>query len=233
MRERGKLCFTAGVSRTTDAATDGLFRAWIAGDAEAGRTVVGHYYGRILRFFFDKVGPDAARDLAQETFVVLCDRKDEFRGDSSLRTFLFGIARWKLVHYFERRRLQGQRFEPASDSIDLPGVDASVTSLFSARRREVLLVRALRSLPLDDQVMLELKDYEGMTGRDIADVFGVGRDTISSRVTRARKRLAKAVAKLGENASLVTSTQSTLEDEMRKIRERIATSLVGVASASS
>lgn len=206
---------------TPDPSSEQWFRSWVAGDAEAGRLLIQHFYRRVFRFFFDKVGTDTARDLTQETFETLCSRKDDFRSESSIGSFLFGIARWKLVHHYERRRVHGERFLPASDTLEIPGVQASITSIFSNRQREILLVRALRTLALDDQIILELKDYESMTARDIAAAFGVGRDTMSTRITRARRRLADAVQRLADSASLVSSTQSNLEDEMRRIRGQI------------
>ncbi len=206
---------------TPDPSREQWFRSWVSGDAKAGRQLIQHFYQRVFRFFFDKVGPEVARDLTQETFETLCARKGDFRGDSTIRSFLFGIARWKLVHYFERRRVHGERFQPASDTLEIPAVDASITSLFSNRQREIILVRALRTLALDDQIILELKDYESMTARDIAAAFGVGRDTMSTRITRARRRLAGAVETLAASASLVSSTQSNLDDEMQRIRQHI------------
>lgn len=212
---------------TPDPSSEAWFRSWISGDAEAGRQLIQHFYRRIFRFFFDKVGAEVARDLTQETFETLCARKEDFRGDSSIGSFLFGIARWKLVHHFERQRVHGERFRPASDSLELPAVATSITSLFSNRQREIILVRALRTLALDDQIILELKDYESMTARDIAAAFGVGRDTMSTRITRARRRLVNAVKTLAESASLVSSTQSNLDDEMRRIRQHIEAAALG------
>lgn len=205
-----------------------LLDAWAHGDAEAGRELVRRHYRRVLLFFFSKVGPQLGRDLTQATFETLCTNKGDFRGDASFTTYLFGIARWKLVHHFRTERVRGQRFDPREHAIDLPAADRSVTSLFMGRQREALLVRALRSLPLDDQIVLELKEYEGLTSRQLAAIFDVGRDTMSSRINRARKRLTAAVTELAESAPLVDSTLSGLDDCMQQIRERMLA--VGIAS---
>ncbi len=201
---------------------DGCFRAWVAGDAEAGRALIRSQYHRVLRFFYDKVEPEAARDLTQETFETLCLRRNDYRGESSIRTFIYGIARWKLVHHFERKRVHEQCFVSSTDSGNTPAVETSITSLFAGRQREILIVRALRSLALDDQIILELRDFEGMTGKDIGAVFGVGRDTMSSRISRARKRLEAAIETLSASISLIPVTGSNLEDELKRIRAQIA-----------
>ncbi|WP_170135448.1 RNA polymerase sigma factor [Nannocystis exedens] len=182
------------VGRDDGASDEARLHAWIDGDAAAGNQLVKRHYRRILLFFHSKVGPELGRDLTQATFETLCANKVNFRGEASVLTYLFGIARWKLVHHVRKQRLHGERFEPLEHSAELPDVDRSITSLFMGRQRETLLVRALRSLPLDDQLVLELKEYEGMTSRQLAEVFEVGRDTMSSRINYARQRLTAAGA---------------------------------------
>jgi RNA polymerase sigma factor (sigma-70 family) len=205
----------------TETGDEALLQAWIDGDAAAGKQLVKQHYRRILMFFYAKVGPDVGRDLTQATFETLCAKKVVFRGESTVLTYLFGIARWKLVHHLRTVRLHGERFEPIEHSASLPDVEASMTSLFMGRQREALVVRALRSLPLDDQIVLELKEYEGMTSRELAAVFEVGRDTMSSRINRARQRLTAAVREAAASAQLVDSTLTGLDACMRQIRERM------------
>ncbi|WAS99376.1 RNA polymerase sigma factor [Nannocystis punicea] len=205
----------------TETSDEALLHAWIDGDAAAGKQLVTRHYRRILLFFYSKVGPELGRDLTQATFETLCAKKVVFRGESSVLTYLFGIARWKLVHHLRTRRLHDERFEPLEHSVELPDVDRSITSLFMGRQREALLVRALRSLPLDDQIVLELKEYEAMTSRQLAEVFEVGRDTMSSRINRARQRLTVAVQRAAESAQLIDSTLTGLDECMREIRQRL------------
>ena len=73
------------------------------------------------------------------------------------------------------------------------------------------------------QIILELKEHEHFTAAQLAAMYEVGRDTMSSRINRARKRLAAAVAERAESARLVDSTLTDLDDCMRAIRDRIST----------
>ena len=206
----------------TDASDEVLLHAWIEGDAGAGKELVQRHYRRILLFFHTKVGPELGRDLTQATFETLCANKVEFRGEASVITYLFGIARWKLVHHLRTQQMRDRWFDPMEHSAEIPEVDQSITSLFAGRQREALVVRALRSLPLDDQIVLELKEYEGMTSRALAEVYGVCRDTMSSRINRARARLAAAVREAAESAPLIDSTLTGIDACMREIREQLA-----------
>ncbi len=143
-----------------EAADETLFHAWLDGDAAAGQVLVRRHYRRILRFFYAKVGPEVGKDLTQSTFETLCIIKLSFRGDSTLLTYLFGIARWKLVDYFRAQRAHRAPSEPLTDPGHLPEVHCTITSLFMHKQRESLVVQALRSLPLDDQIILELEDSQ-------------------------------------------------------------------------
>ena len=199
-----------------------LLNAWSGGDVQAGQQLIKRHYDAVYLFCYGKVGPQVSEDLTQATFETLCGHPEKFRGDSAMRTYLFGIARWKLVHHFENRAGTGKPFEPLEDSIHDPALERSITSLFAARDREVLVVQALRSLSLDDQSLLELKDYEGMTAAALALVFEIPAGTVASRLKRARGRLRAAVERLAISPDLVEQTMTNLDGYMRAIRERMA-----------
>lgn len=202
-----------------------LLTAWRSGDAKASAELVRRHYRSIYLFFFSKVGKDVAQDLTQSAFETLCKRQTAFRGDATVRTYLFGIARWTLVHHHRKQRGSLETFDPSVDAMDIPEEVASVTSLLAARREEMLFIQAMRELPLDDQILLELKYYDGMTVRDLAAVFDVPRATMADRVARARTRLSNMVGELGESPKLVESTISGLDSHMRAIREQMAARL--------
>lgn len=193
-------------------------QAWLEGDAQAGRVLVQRHYQRILLFFFSKVRPEVARDLTQSTFETLCAKKQSFRGASSFITYLFGIARWTLVGYLRKELKQRERFDPFGDSANDPVVDRSLTSLFHQRRQEMLVVLALRRLPVDDQIILELRDYEGLTGRQVAEIYSVKRTTMTARISSARRRLAALVEEFASSTDPLDDTSSDLRSCMQRIR---------------
>lgn len=202
-----------------------LLTAWRSGDARASAELVRRHYRSIYLFFFSKVGPVPAQDLTQSVFETLCRRQTSFRGDATVRTYLFGIARWTLVHHHRKQRSTLETFDPEQDPLDVPDAVISLTSQLAAKREEILFVQSMRELPLDDQILLELKYYDGMTVRELAAVFEVPRATMADRVRRARTRLSKAVSVLGESAGLVESTMSGLDAHMQAIRKRFSAHL--------
>ena len=89
--------FTPPLPSDTAAATapseDGLLlQAWAGGDRGAGAMLVEKYYDAMVRFFRNKAGDDAD-DLIQRTFLAAAEGAGCFRGQGSVRAWLFGIAR--------------------------------------------------------------------------------------------------------------------------------------------
>lgn len=206
----------------------GLLRAWQAGDVAAGRALIKRHYAGVYRFFFARVDGDACEDLTQATFEVLCRKPEGFRGDgATLRGYIFGIARMKLIEHARGRQRQGERFDPGEHSLVDPGSLASVSSLLGARQVEFLVAQALRELPLDDQIVLELKEHEQLTIRELARLFDAPEGTIAGRVLRARQRLRAATERLIADPALRAGTERDLESCMRSIGAKLAEHLRG------
>lgn len=195
-----------------------LLERWSAGDQGAARTIIEQHYEAVLTFFYRRLRPEEAADLTQATFETLCTKRAAFERRASLRSYIFGIARWKLADHrrlYENRAGMRVPFEAALQE----GVDApSPSSCLFRRRRENLLVQALRSLPLDDQILLELKEYESMTAAELAEVFEIPPGTVASRLRRARQRLTEATERLATSPEDVAETLTNLEEYMQSIR---------------
>jgi RNA polymerase sigma factor (sigma-70 family) len=196
--------------------------AWRAGDADAGHRLVKTYYRLIFRFFFARVDGDACEDLTQATFEVLCRRPEGFRGEgATLRGYIFGIARMKLIEHVRAKKRDGERFDPGEHSVVDPASLASVSSLLGDRQIEFLVSQALRELPLDDQIVLELKEHEQLTIRELARLFDAPEGTIAGRIFRARQRLREATGRLIADPGLRAGTERGLESCMRSILGKI------------
>src|SRR5262245_3331202 len=69
-----------------------LLECWRQGDLRAGQELCARYLGEVFRFFEHKL-PEEADDLTQQTFMSCVQCRDQFRGQSSFRTYLYAIAR--------------------------------------------------------------------------------------------------------------------------------------------
>jgi RNA polymerase sigma factor (sigma-70 family) len=193
-----------------------LLEAWRQGDAKAGNQLFDRYFDVLFRFFRNKVS-EGAEDLVQQTFLALVQSRDSFRGDSSFRTYLFTAARSKLYTYLDRRARDGVVDYGITSCLDL-GISPSAAYEKNQQHRELL--QALRMLPVDLQVALELFYFERVRGPELAAVIGVPEGTVRSRLRRGRELLRERLLELQRSPALVESTLTDLDQWAAQQRER-------------
>ena len=191
-----------------------LLARWREGDAAAGNELAGRYFDSLYGFFRNKVGDDID-DLLQQTLLGCVEASRRFEGRSSFRTYLFGIARNVLLgHIKARRRLDA--IDPAEQSAEDLGTTPSRNV---ARSQEsLLLLRALRRIPIDYQIALELYYWEGMNTVEIAEVQDIPTSTARTRLRRAREAVERELAQLVEDPRALRTTLDDLERWARSLR---------------
>jgi RNA polymerase sigma factor (sigma-70 family) len=181
---------------------DELWRAWIAGDQRAGAELVERHYTCVDRFFRSKLGEHQGVDLTQATFLAVQESRGSFRGDSGFRTW---------------QGRDQQRIDPDASSIaDL--LDPPLAELLDAVQSNRLLLAALRRLPLDVQVMLELHYWEGMKVAEIAEVVSKPVNTVKTQMRRGRQRLEQLMDELKRSVEELESTLSGLDGWAKRVR---------------
>jgi len=199
-----------------------LLERWRGGDRSAGTALFERYFDSICRFFANKFDTEVD-DLVQRTFTACVENRDRFRGHSSFRTYIFGIAHNILRTHLRTLQRERRRFEPDAESIHDLGLNPSV--LVAHRREEMLVLQALRRIPVDQQTLLELYYWESMTAPELGELFGIPEGTLRSRLRRAKELLERALRELGEADALVESTVSGLESWARAVRDRCGVAL--------
>jgi len=142
----------------------------------------------VMRYVRD---PDLALDITQEAFLKAYRALPRFRGDSAFYTWLYRIgvntARDWLAHRRRRPAVSLDALPPGS--VD-PGDDADGPA-DTARREELRLGvrRALEQLPEPFRTTLSLRELEGRTYEEVAEILGISLGTVESRIFRARCKL--------------------------------------------
>ena len=186
-----------------------LLQRWRAGDGAAGNELFQRCFAPIYRFFVNKTRNAAdTEELTQSTFVALMTARERFRGTSSFLTFALGVANNVLRHYYRGLAHAGAHFEPLHSSIAALGAGAQ-TQLECAEAHQ-LLVAALREIPTDFQVVLELYYVEELTPEAIGEALGLNTNTVRSRIQRGREHLR---AKVEELAARTPAAASAPADE--------------------
>lgn len=176
-----------------------LLEATRAGDEEAFAELVRRYRNQITSYIYRMTNDyDGAVDLAQETFVRVYRAADRYQTNYAFSTYIYRIATNLAISELRKRRrrrvvsLTG--FFHASESApprefnppdERPLQDAT---LVDEERREALK-RAIATLPDKYRAPLVLRDVEGKSYEEIANILRTSEGTVKSRISRARNFL--------------------------------------------
>jgi RNA polymerase sigma-70 factor (ECF subfamily) len=167
-----------------------LLDRWCAGDSQSGNALFKRHFETVYRFFEHKTDGDID-DLVQETFLACMKSRDTFRRQSTFRTYLLAIARHTLFGHWRRRA--GARPTLDFDEISIESLSTSAGTRLARNQERAALLAALRALPLDQQLLLEMFYWEELDRDQLAEVFDVETATIGSRLFRARQALHAAL----------------------------------------
>lgn len=172
-----------------------LLHRWRNGDSSAGGQLYICYYRRVYRFFSHKMrDEDIASDLLHDTFIELqripaTPRPPQVPDmEAPLLPFILKVA-INVLRNHVRREFRRQRRELDPDAHALGEVQPGPSSVLRANRQAHVLSEGLRSIPLNDQIVLELRYVEGLSYPQIALLLDISETSLNGRLTRAKGRL--------------------------------------------
>lgn len=190
-----------------------LFERWRAGDQRSGQELFERHFSDVYAFFrhkTDRRREITADDLAQQTFLQCIRARDQFRNASTFRTYLFAIARNELYQYL--RKL------PKCEHVDLEV--SSLNELISSPSGQLhrdqerhRLNLALRELPAEQQLLLELHYWHDLDAAALAEVFDAQVGAVRVRLHRARLALRARL----EDSALEDASTDPLSRSLREL----------------
>ena len=185
----------------TPSSDDELVAAARAGSPEAIEALLETYQQRIFGFGLRMCGDaEDAKEVLQDTLLAAARNVKDFRGGSSLSTWLYTIARSFCIK--RRRRTKYAPTEELSfDALGaaLPAAGPAPDEIASQREVRRALAGVIESLDPDSREVLVLRDIEGLTAPEVAEITATSVDAIKSRLHRARASVRELLAaRLGE-----------------------------------
>lgn len=174
-----------------------------SGDRAALETLLARHQRRVYRFGLKMCRDEEdAKDVLQETLLAVARTVKDFRGASSVSTWLYTIARSFCIK--KRRR---SKFAPEhEESLDAraPGTEARQVAdeargpdeSLAGRQIEAALEQAIGALDPMYREVLVLRDVEGLTAPEVGEVMGLTVEAVKSRLHRARVSVRAALAPL-------------------------------------
>ncbi|MFO7565264.1 MAG: RNA polymerase sigma factor [Enhygromyxa sp.] len=186
-----------------------LLAAWRDGDKLAGSELFGRHFNSLYRFFASKVGDDA-EELVQRSFLAALESAERFRGDASVRTWLFAIAR-NILRQWIWERDRTTRREQVLEHSSVAALGLGPSSALDLAREHKQLAAALQRIPIDSQIVLELFYWEQLTAAEIAAVFECPEGTVRGRIARARQQLRAELDQIVRTKEELDSSMDGLE----------------------
>ena len=215
-----------GVAGEREQEDDAILVARAArGDRDAFRVLVERHQHRSYRLAFEVTrSKEDAEDVIQESFVKAYLALPSFKGESAFSTWLHRIV-YNMAIDVRRKRSGKERGREEFDELKIvPGSDnlavareefhphARLVSKESAGR----IQEELNTLSEEHRAVVILREIEGMSYEEIADVVGVSKGTVMSRLHYARKRLQRGLRDLRGSEgdeSIVEESEHTLPTE--------------------
>jgi RNA polymerase sigma-70 factor (ECF subfamily) len=181
------------VAERSDEELLGLARA---GDRAAVDALLSRHQERIYRFGLKLCrDPETAKEVLQETLFAMARHMRDFRGASSLSTWLYTIAR---NFCLKKQRAAPPEHEQLSALANEPSDQRDPEETLAGKEIRDAFDRAIAELePMYREVLL-LRDVEGLTAPEVAEVLGLSVEAVKSRLHRARLRVRGRIAPLLE-----------------------------------
>lgn len=154
------------------------------------------FHERVNRYLERVVGKSDAEDLAQEVFLKINKGLRDFKGESSLSTWVYRIATNAAL---DRMKSRSHREGKETVSLEMIGSEpdtAVVNGMSLSAEREAIrdemracIQEFVDKLPADYRIVVRLSEMKDLRNQQIADILGISLDAVKIRLHRARARL--------------------------------------------
>jgi RNA polymerase sigma-70 factor (ECF subfamily) len=178
-----------------------LLRAARAGDRDAFERLIEPYQGKAYAFALRQAGdPDLAQDVCQDALIKAYLALPGFDGRSAFSTWLFRIIYTTVIDHARARRARPQEWPFPEGAEPRESSTAAVDRFFERLRRQerdAWLLAGVDRLPPDFRSLVVLRDLQGFSYREIADITGMPVGTVKWRLNRARGLLRRYLEEEG------------------------------------
>ena len=177
-----------------------LVRRFKKGNESAFTGIVNRYNQRLLHTA--KVilnDEDDAMDLTQETFVKAYFNLKGFREDSSLYTWLYRIVYNLCISHLRRKKIVSFiSFDHHDDVMEFHSSDPGPEKEYERKELKRSVIRAVNALPFKQRTVFTLKQVDGLTHREIAEIMGITEGAVKASYFHAIRKLQGMLKNYGE-----------------------------------
>lgn len=178
-----------------------ILEAARGGDGRALEALIERHQAQVYRFGMKMCRhPEDAKDVLQDTLLALARGIRDFRGGASLSTWLYTVARSFCIKKRRHRKsapvAEVSLEDEAAAAASVPEAGQAPDDALAGKQVERAIEEALAALAPMYREVLVLRDVEGLSAAEVAEVVGVSVDAVKSRLHRARLAVRAHVAPL-------------------------------------
>ncbi len=191
---------------------DELIRKAAEGDKQAFSQVVTEYAGAVyntaLRYCKNK---EDAEDVSQEVFIKIFRYLPSFKFESSFKTFIYRVTVNTALDFLRKNKVAHEEISENIESAE-PGIESKII----VKEREKAVENAISELSEELRDAVVLREYDGLSYAEIAEVLEVKVGTIKSRILRGREKIRE---KLLSDGTLFGEYESKLAKEEKEVQK--------------
>lgn len=171
-----------------------LYKKFLDGDKNSFNEIMKLYRVSLINFIMGYVhNVEIAEDLAQDTFLYVLIKKNEYDFKYTLKTYLYTIAKCRAINYLKRQR---RKVDFNEDYIyEIQDIDFNENIIREENIKEVQ--KALKKLKQQYRTVIYLKDFENFEYKEICKILNINMYQTKMLIYRARKSLKKYLEKGG------------------------------------
>ncbi len=157
------------------------------GDELAYNTIFNQYYALLTSFAFKYLKDlDASKEIAQNTFVKLFEKRDSIEITTSLKSYLYKIVHNSCINYIKSRAIEAKHYSALAGEVENT---SDFNRFIEQTEEEYRIYKAIDQLPGKCKLIFKLSRFEGRKNKDIADELNISVRTVETQISKAIKIL--------------------------------------------
>lgn len=135
-------------------------------------------------------------DIIQNVFLKLFENLNRIRNKDSIQYWLFSTVRNEIYSYYRKKKIRIDQFgSDDADEIEIESPDKIENELDNKEMKELIL-NELNKMGIDQREVFLLKEYGGLSYKEIAEVMNIDEELVKSRLFKTRQKLIKKLTKI-------------------------------------
>ena len=135
-------------------------------------------------------------DMVQTVFLKFFQSMNIIRDKEKIKPWLFTTARNEVFTYYRRKKIRVDQYGAEDVEEVQPAAEENITEKIERGETKEILLKELEKFPAEQKEIFMLKEYGGLSYKEIADVLDTNIETVKSRLYKARQKLIKRLSKI-------------------------------------